>query len=37
MPGGYLALGFGENLDETEQQALLTQASKTEKIYKKKQ
>ena len=37
MPGGYLAIGSGENLDETDQQVLLTQASKTEKIYKKKQ
>ena len=37
MPGGYLVLGAGENLAETDQQAILTQVSKTEKIYRKKQ
>ena len=37
MPGGYLAIGSGENLDETDQQSMLVQVSKNEKIYKKKQ
>ena len=37
IPGGYLAIGSGENLDDTDQQAMLVQVSKNEKIYKKKQ
>lgn len=37
MPGGYLAIGSGENINDTDQQAMLVQVSKTEKIYKKKQ
>ena len=37
MPGGYLVLGTGENLASPEQAATLTQVSKTENIYKKKQ
>jgi len=37
IPGGYLTLGTGENLADTDQQVLLAQVSKIEKIYRKKQ
>ncbi|MCR5455626.1 MAG: hypothetical protein K6F33_11625 [Bacteroidales bacterium] len=36
IPGGYLAIGAGETIDDADQQTI-TQVSKTEKIYRKKQ
>ena len=36
MQGGYIALGTGETLSDTDLPATLAQVSKTEKIYKKK-
>ena len=37
MPGGYLILGTGENIADTDLPQIITQVSKNEKIYKKKQ
>ena len=37
IPGGYLAIGTGENIIDADKQQTLTQVSKTEKIYRKKQ